>query len=207
MITDYQDYENRLWTINNTSHTSIATLLPVPPKEELISIDLNTRKINIPKSFVIVSQDHAAETLFFTFDRYFDGMDLANTCCIVQFQNAKGEEYYYTVPYFDIKTDSVNQKIIMPWVIQNAATKYAGTVKFAIKFFMLDAASTSQKATLLYELNTLPAEAIVEQGQNWDLDDISQDSLVFDKEFIQGIHDYITAKNNGDIVLKWIDNF
>ena len=134
-------------------------------------------------------------------------MDLANTCCIIQFQNAKGEEYYYAVPFFDIKTDSINQKIIMPWVIQNAVTKYAGTVKFAIKFFMLDATSTSQKATLLYELNTLPAEAIVEQGQTWDLDNVSQDSFIFDKEFIQGLHNYVTAKNNGDIALKWIDNF
>jgi hypothetical protein len=139
--------------------TSKAILLPTPPKEELIPIDLNERKIKVPKSFIIVSQDHSAETLYFTFDRYFDGMDLSNTCCIIQFQNAKGEAYYYVVPYMDITTDNVNQKIIMPWVIQNAATKYAGTVKFAIKFFKLNAAGH-----LIYELNTLVAEAIVEQG-------------------------------------------
>jgi hypothetical protein len=179
MITNYQDYENKLWSIDKQMRTSKAILLPTPPKEELIPIDLNERKIKVPKSFIIVSQDHSAETLYFTFDRYFDGMDLSNTCCIIQFQNAKGEAYYYVVPYMDITTDNVNQKIIMPWVIQNAATKYAGTVKFAIKFFSLNAAGH-----LMYELNTLVAEAIVEQGQNWDLDNISQEEFVFDKAFI-----------------------
>ena len=192
MITNYQDYENKLWSIDKQMRTSTAILLPTPPKEELIPIDLNERKIKVPKSFIIVSQDHSAETLYFTFDRYFDGMDLSNTCCIIQFQNAKGEAYYYVVPYMDITTDNVNQKIIMPWVIQNAATKYAGTVKFAIKFFSLNAAGH-----LMYELNTLVAEAIVEQGQNWDLDNISQEEFVFDKAFIQAIHDLEQAHQDG----------
>ena len=202
MITNYQDYENKLWSIDKQMRTSTAILLPTPPKEELIPIDLNERKIKVPKSFIIVSQDHSAETLYFTFDRYFDGMDLSNTCCIIQFQNAKGEAYYYVVPYMDITTDNVNQKIIMPWVIQNAATKYAGTIKFAIKFFKLDATGH-----LIYELNTLVAEAIVEQGQNWDLDNISQEEFVFDKAFIQAIHDVEQAHQKGTLALEWIDNF
>lgn len=202
MITNYQDYENKLWKIEEQMRTSTAILLPTPPKEELIPIDLNERKIKVPKSFIIVSQDHSAETLYFTFDRYFEGMDLSNTCCIIQFQNAKGEAYYYVVPYMDITTDNVNQKIIMPWVIQNAATKYAGTVKFAIKFFSLNAAGH-----LMYELNTLIAEAIVEQGQNWDLDNISQEEFVFDKAFIQAIHDLEQAHQKGTFALEWTDNF
>ena len=202
MITNYQDYENKLWSIDKQMRTSTAILLPTPPKEELIPIDLNERKIKVPKSFIIVSQDHSAETLYFTFDRYFDGMDLSNTCCIIQFQNAKGEAYYYVVPYMDITTDNVNQKIIMPWVIQNAATQYAGTIKFAIKFFKLDATGH-----LIYELNTLVAEAIVEQGQNWDLDNISQEEFVFDSAFIQAIHDLEQADQDGAFALEWIDNF
>ncbi len=202
MITNYQDYENKLWNIEKQMRTSKAILLPTPPKEELIPIDLNERKIKVPKSFIIVSQDHSAETLYFTFDRYFDGMDLSNTCCIIQFQNAKGEAYYYVVPYMDITTDNVNQKIIMPWVIQNAATKYAGTIKFAIKFFSLNAVGH-----LMYELNTLVAEAIIEQGQNWDLDNISQEEFVFDKAFIQAIHDLEQAHQKGTFTLEWIDNF
>ena len=202
MITNYQDYENKLWSIDKQMRTSKAILLPTPPKEELIPIDLNERKIKVPKSFIIVSQDHSAETLYFTFDRYFDGMDLSNTCCIIQFQNAKGEAYYYVVPSMDITTEKEKKKIIMPWVIQNAATKYAGTVKFAIKFFSLNASGH-----LIYELNTLVAEAIVEQGQNWDLDNISQEEFVFDKAFIQAIHDLEQAHQKGAFTLEWIDNF
>ena len=90
----------------------------------------------------------------------------------------------------------------MPWVIQNAATKYAGTIKFAIKFFKLDATGH-----LIYELNTLVAEAIVEQGQNWDLDNISQEEFVFDNAFIQAIHDLEQAHQDGTFTLEWIDNF
>ena len=41
MITNYQDYENKLWSIDKQMLTSTAILLPTPPKEELIPIDLN----------------------------------------------------------------------------------------------------------------------------------------------------------------------
>ena len=59
----------------------------------------------------------------------------------------------------------------------------------------------------LYELNTLVAEAIVEQGQNWDLDNISQEEFVFDNAFIQAIHDLEQAHQDGTFALEWIDNF
>lgn len=202
MITNYQDYENQLWNIEKQFATSKAILLPRPPAEEIIPIDLDTRTVKIPKKFVIVSQDHAAETLYFTFDRYYDNMDLANTTCIIQFKNAKNEEYFYPVPYFDLTTNELKGKIIMPWVIQNAATKYAGTVKFAFKFFKMDATGK-----LLYELNTLVAEAIVEQGQNWDLDEMTQEELVLDKAFIEAIHKVQQAHQDGTFVLEWLDNF
>jgi hypothetical protein len=54
----------------------------VPLDEDPFKIDLNTRKIDVPKSFskcASVQTDILAETIIFVVDRYFDFMDLANT--------------------------------------------------------------------------------------------------------------------------------
>jgi hypothetical protein len=91
-------------------------------------------------------------------DRYYDSMDLANLVGIIQFRNAKNEEYYYVIPYYD--TTSVDQKIIFPWNIQSEVTKYGGTVTFSIKFFKMD--TVSKKIT--YEINTLVAKTRVLVG-------------------------------------------
>lgn len=202
MITNYQDYEKQLWNIEKQYATSKAILLPRPPEEEIISIDLDTRTTKVPKSFIIVSQDHVAETLYFTCDRYYDNMDLANTTCIIQIKNAKNEEYTYVVPYFDTTSNELKGQMIFPWVIQNAVTKYAGTVKFAFKFFKLDATGK-----LIYELNTLAAEAIVEQGQSWDLSEITQDEIILDNVLIEAINKIQQASQDGTFALEWLDNF
>lgn len=202
MITDYKDYQQKLWEVEQEIRTSKATLLPVPPKEEIIPIDLNTREIKVPKSFIIVTQDHSAETLYFTFNRFFDNMDLNNTVCVIQYKNGNNEEYYYPVPYYDVDTDAINQKIIIPWVIQNSVTAYAGTVKFSMKFFKCDASGK-----LLYELNTLPANAIVQEGQKGTLGEVSRDTVDLDNSFLQIIHDIEQLHKNNVLSLEWIDNF
>ena len=202
MITDYKDYQQKLWEIENEIRTSQAVLLPIPPKEEIIPIDLNTREIKVPKSFIIVTQDHAAETLYFTFDRFFENMDLNNTACVIQYKNGNNEDYYYPVPYYDITTDAIHQKIIIPWVIQNSVTAYAGTVKFSMKFFKCDASGN-----LLYELNTLPATAIVQEGQKGNLGDISKDNIELDNTFLLMIHEIQRLYKEQVLDLEFIDNF
>jgi hypothetical protein len=55
-----------------------------------------------------VKQDHNAETIYFKADRYFDGVDLSTTTCVVQYLNAstdtKKNGYIYLVPYIDTTT-------------------------------------------------------------------------------------------------------
>ena len=39
-------------------------------------------------------------------DRFFCGIDLANTSCLVQYVNAKGEGRFFPVPFYDTTTYS-----------------------------------------------------------------------------------------------------
>ena len=57
-------------------------LIQMSGRETIYDINLDTRIIDSPK-FIGVEKDHAAETIYFKVDRYYDYMDLANTICII----------------------------------------------------------------------------------------------------------------------------
>jgi hypothetical protein len=63
----------------------IFTILPAT--EETFNIDANSRKISIPDNFAKygagVQGDEIAEILYFSIDRYFDAMDLAEMDILV----------------------------------------------------------------------------------------------------------------------------
>ena len=86
MITNSDEYWKLLYLIqdrNNPAHTAGAIPpIPVPSDESLFAIDLDSRTIEAPE-FLSVKYDHKAETIFFIVDRYYDNMDLANTCCVI----------------------------------------------------------------------------------------------------------------------------
>ena len=132
MVTNPSDYEEKLWQIQSNAPTTKAILLPTD--EEIYEIDLNTRSISVPK-FLSVAKDHYAETIYFKFDRYYDKMDLTTKCCIIQYTNAAGNTYIYPVPFYDTQILSDENKVVIPWCIQGAATEEAGTVNFAVCFY------------------------------------------------------------------------
>lgn len=103
MITTVEEYYQNLGLIQDTNYPSQALLLP---KDEFIyEIDLNTRTIKAP-TYLGVEKDHVAETIFFIVDRFFCGIDLANTSCLVQYVNAQGEGRFFPVPFYDTTTYS-----------------------------------------------------------------------------------------------------
>lgn len=196
MVTNDQDYRDLLWEIQNSSETQKAILLP--KNEDFIHIDLNTRKIEMPKSFTVVSQDHVAETVYFTFDRYYDTIDLTSTVAIVQYKNANGEEYIYPIPFFDRKTLAAEGLVIAPWEIQRTVTQYPGTVKFSVKFFKVNPGDKS----LVYELNTLPTEVIIQKGQEHDGIEIPEEQVRIDSSWYELINEF---KRFRELNLYWID--
>ena len=197
MITNAQDYEEALWELQSRAPTRRAILLP--KDEKIYDINLNTRKISVPK-YLSVAKDHEAETIYFKFDRYYDYTDLTSKCCVIQYTNANGESYIYPVPYYDTQTFINTNQVVIPWCIQGKATEKAGMVKFAVKWY-----ATNENKKLCYSLNTLKAEAEVLAGQNPDEMNWSSDQIDLSSELVEFIQDIQEAYNNDTFTLYWRD--
>ena len=197
MITFEPEYKAKLWEIQNKHLTQRAVL--VPHNEKILNIDLNTRTVEVP-SYLSVQQDHESETIYFKFDRFYDSVDLTNMVCVIQYQNANGEEYFYPVPFYDIITygHEPGHKVLIPWCIQGPATQYAGTVEFSILFFRLDADSN-----IIYMLNTLPAKGKILQGQNWDFKETTKNQITFDDNFMLKVQKILDAEHG--LNLYWLE--
>ncbi len=203
MITGSEEYEQFLKNIQD-GYNPPDIRIRIPKDEPIYKIDWNTRKVEAP-TYLSVEADHSAEIVFFEMDRYYDNVDLANMVGLIQFRNAKNEEYYYVIPYYD--TTSVDQKIIIPWNIQSPVTKYGGNISFSFKFFKADINS----GKLLYEINTLVARSKIlvgwanVHGKNHDYNSISAEKYKVDGTFngvIELLQSYRDYENAG---IYWID--
>lgn len=171
----------------------------LPLDEEPFNIDLNTRSINVPTSFVkcaSVQSDQLAETIIFVTDRYFDYMDLANTEIYVQWtipENKKTGVVEYNgatrVEMIDLETEP--GKIKFAWPLNDKITEFPGTVKFSVRFFRIDGSDTNK---LLYSLNTLEASIIIKEALQADLNqETSVESPVSDDSFKRAILNSVFA--------------
>ena len=199
MVTQPNNYEEKLWRLQSDAPTTKALLLP--KSEEIYEIDLNKRSISVPK-FISVAKDHQAETLYFKFDRYYDRIDLTTKCCVVQYTNALGNSYIYPVPFYDIETLGAFSKVIIPWCIQGYATEKAGIVKFAVSFYSVDI-----NHKIDYCLNTLVAQGEVLNGQNAsDLSDYEESQITLDSSLLEAIQELQALANEGKLdPVYWLD--
>lgn len=161
MITTPQEYYEKLAQIDELSKSQVALLMP--HDERIYNIDLNARTIDAPE-FLSVEADHRAETIYFLVDRFYDNVDLSTTNCIIHYINADGEARVYPVPFLDIETFSEDNKMLIPWLIEGAATKAAGKVTYAVKFFKI--IREDNQPAVSYELNTLLATSQVLHGMD-----------------------------------------
>lgn len=93
-------------------------------------------------------------------------MDLANTVCIIQYippGNTDGIVHTYVVPFYDIMSNSDENKMIFPWVIGGAATQAEGVIEFAIRFYRIKM-DEENKPILVYNLNTEPVKSRILYG-------------------------------------------
>ena len=201
MITGSQEYQEFLASIAD-SYNPPNIRMRIPTDEPVYQVNLNTRVISTP-SFLGVEADHQSELIYFEMDRFFDSVDLSTCIGIVQFRNARNEEYYYVIPYYDIL--SKMGKIIFAWNIQSPVTKYGGSIQFSFKFFKVDRTSRE----LLYELNTLVAKSRVlvgwatKNGAQHNYNAISAESLLVDNDFIQKLERLDAVARN--LSIYWID--
>ena len=197
MVTNSKDYEELLWQIQSNAPTEKAILLPTD--EQIFDIDLGTRKISVPK-FLSVRNDHQAETVYFKFDRYYENVDLTTMGCVIEYTNAANDTFIYPVPFYDIYNAAHENKVIIPWCIQGQATVKAGTIKFAICFFKVNA-----NHKIGYALNTLVAESQILAGQNVEDLELSQDEITLDASLLELIQSIQQFANEGALALYWVD--
>ena len=174
MITSKQSYFNRTpengYYKINTSFDSTVGETKLIAEEKIIEVDLNSRVVDTKgnlSQYHILLNDNYSESIYFMFDRYFDGQDLSKTYCYIAFFNAKREAYAFPIEnnqyYFVVNEEDQKDKIasnhddadklVIEWSVPYAATKYVGTVQFCIKFYIINdeeiepAASTIDKLT------------------------------------------------------------
>lgn len=151
----------------------------IPSDEPIYRIDLNSRKVDSPKTLSVVS-DNNAEVLWFSVDRFYDDVDLFDAVCWVQYKNAAGETYISTVQPQVIGNYDHNL-LYIPWPISAAATKTAGNVSFSFQFFKV----SEDRQRVYYSINTQVATTkVVDTLRVEPLVDVS-DGTVFYPEYSQ----------------------
>ena len=145
------------------------------------------------------------QKLYFKCPRYFDNVDLSTTVGIVEYVNAKGEAFFYPIPFYDTETFSTYNPetkeeepyILFPWAVDGGATAAAGTLTFAIRFYKLSEGGDK----IIYNLNTIPSTTKVLQGLNSELDYRNYDDTV--GSYAETVLQYL--KQASDIGVYWLD--
>lgn len=167
-------YEDFLYDLQaNNSIPLVADLFP--DEDQIFEVDLNTRTINIPQ-FLSVQYDHNAEVVYFKIPRYFEGVDLATTTCVIQFINASGDAGIYCVPFYDLTHFDIDKKgrqtpmLLFPWSLGGLATIVPGAIKFSIRFYVINANTKKFE----FNLNTQVATGNILYGMNLPVDAANQ---------------------------------
>lgn len=180
MITTAQEYYSKLHLVLNENPPTYAML---PSAENIYNIDVNTREVDAPQ-FLSVEKDHKSETIYFIVDRYIDYVDLANTCCIISYINAKKESRVYMVPFYDIYTYAKEKKMLIPWCLDASVAAAAGVVQFQFQFYRIGETVNEDgiaEKVFTYSLNTLPATSKVLEGM--EIKELDSDYLLSAGQF------------------------
>ena len=195
MITISTEYYRNLYRIQQDNNLpSLAVLLP--STENIYELDLNSRTITAPE-FLSNYTDHAAEVIYFKCDRYFDYMDLSTCTIVVQYKNALGESRLYAVPFVDVATCSLENKMLIPWCVDGNVTAQAGEVKFSIRFYKIDI----NGSVMEYSLTTLPAKSKVLEAMNV-IEDDAEPFVFTPSQYEQVLSQIASIAKHND--LEWI---
>lgn len=191
-IDDYFKYIKTLAEIENTNSLDpIFTILP--SDEDTFNINANSREINIPDSFkkygVGVKGDEIAEIIYFSIDRYFDAVDLADKEILIQWQyEAKynsDNDVFLSAAYKKSLTLQPG-KIVFGWPITSEITAYAGNIKFSVRFYEKGLYNVNgvEKNILLYNFETLPATIKIQNSLSVELSDLTLEKAIDKNQMI-----------------------
>lgn len=128
MIVSAKEYASLL--ANLADPNSANEYLRMPKDETVYKIDLDTRTVQAP-SYISVAEDHNAEVVWFSVDRFFCDYDLYQSTCWIMYNNAEGKSFFYLAPMQTLAFDeNGNECILIPWIVSQYATVKEGTIGF-----------------------------------------------------------------------------
>lgn len=145
----------------------------MPSDEDIFEIDANLRTINVPNSFkhgVAVQGDNLSEILYFSIDRYFDTMDLANTHVIVQWHKADSEDSYLSAT-INNTLSLVPEKLVFGWPITEEMTSTPGNIEFSIRFYLQEKDTKTGEEFLKYSFGTRTATIKINSSLDFQIED------------------------------------
>ena len=174
----------------------IYTMLPL--EEELFKIDANTREIKVPKHFstygVGVQGDEIAEILYFSIDRYFDAIDLADMEILIQWNRAGDNLSQNLDLTYKRSLEYRSGEIIFGWPVSSAMTEEPGDINFAIRFYRID-----DNNKLWYSFSTKTATIKIQKGLDFEL---TKDSIAAADNYRNHIYD--TLRNSSSPIKGYV---
>lgn len=109
---------------------TVEELLATELADDILTIDLETRKISIPPSIrnLGVEYDDEVKQLYFSVPRYYDNVDLSEFSVRINYLNANAESGMYEPK--DVATDG--ETINFSWIVGRHAAAYKGDVNFIV---------------------------------------------------------------------------
>lgn len=187
------DHVSALLAELQANSKTILTL--VPSDSEIINVNLNTREIELSTSaysnFLSISHDHYAETIYFRIPRYYDGVDLSQMACVVEYVNAHGDSRVSPIVLKDIMTEP--GYILLGWCIHGDATRYSGTIKFALRFYAIVFDQNGIENRFVYSLRTQQASGKILYGMP---EDAAEEESLFSKP----LYDIVDALQQASMI-------
>lgn len=207
-INSLETYFSHIQTLKNLTKNQDETygrkytILPI--QEEYFEINANSRIITVPEVFrkngLSVQGDQVAETIYFRINRYFDAMDLNNTKIYIQWENANGEKGFAKEWVRDIET--YDDYMVFGWALGGLITNAPGILKFSVRFIRAD----EDTKNITYSLSTLTAQALINSGLNFSLDEYVLDDTL--NNILAGNFINTTTITDSEIkVFKYVYNF
>ena len=127
--------------------------------DNILTIDLNARVINIPKGItnIGVMSDDDVLRLNFSMPRYYGEYDLSEFQMQINYLNAKKYGDVYKIEDAVVDTDTIT----FSWLVGRYAVTYVGEIRFNLCFKKYDTTDTS---VVIQEFNTTPAALPVLEG-------------------------------------------
>lgn len=134
----------------------------LPLDEPMIEINGNSREMSVPAQLTkcaSIENDHLAESIMFSIDRFHDSQDLMAAQTWIQWTAMNGEEKIERTVSINNNMkdiDFIENKIRFPWPLDSSVTQYPGVIEFSAVFFL------KNDDNVVYRYSTLPSKIKIE---------------------------------------------